>query len=130
MSVSPKRIDHFVLTVRDIEATCRFYTTVLGMEVVTFGVGRTALKFGAHKINLHPIGNNIALKADRPVPGSADFCLITDTPIARIVEHFALCGVSIVEGPNVRAGALGPILSVYVRDPDGNLVEIANYIDR
>lgn len=123
------RIDHFVLTVRDVEATCSFYTRVLGMEVVKFGAGRTALKFGGQKINLHPIENAITLKADAPTPGSADFCLITRTPIAAVAAHLAACGVPIVAGPSERAGALGPILSVYVRDPDLNLVEIANYID-
>lgn len=124
------RIDHFVLTVRDIDATCRFYTRVLGMKVVRFGAGRIALQFGQHKINLHPVENAITLKAEHPAPGSADFCFIADTPIAEVAVHLKACGVAIVEGPSERAGALGPIMSVYVRDPDMNLVEIANYIER
>ncbi len=122
------RLDHFVLTVRDIEATCAFYARVLGMEVLKFGAGRTALRFGRQKINLHPVENAITLKADRPVPGSADVCFIADTPIAEVVAHLQACGVGIVEGPSERAGAMGSILSVYIRDPDANLVEISNYL--
>ena len=122
------RLDHFVLTVRDIEATCAFYTRVLGMEVLKFGAGRTALKFGRQKINLHPAGNAIMLKAEHPMPGSADVCFIADTPIAEVVERLQACGVGIVEGPSERAGAMGSILSVYIRDPDANLVEISNYL--
>jgi catechol 2,3-dioxygenase-like lactoylglutathione lyase family enzyme len=124
------RLDHFVLTVRDVEATCEFYTRVLGMEVVRFGAGRTALRFGAQKINLHPVENAITLKAERPEPGSADVCFLADTPIPQVVEHLKRCGVAIVEGPSERAGARGPIMSVYVRDPDMNLVEISNSIER
>lgn len=121
------RLDHFVLTVRDVDATCAFYTRVLGMEVLRFGAGRTALKFGRQKINLHPVENAITLKAERPMPGSADVCFIADTPIPEVVAHLRACGVDIVEGPSERAGALGTILSVYIRDPDSNLVEISNY---
>lgn len=124
------RLDHFVLTVRDIEATCDFYVRVLGMEVVRFGAGRTALKYGAQKINLHPAVNDITLKADRPTPGSADVCFISATPIAQVVAHLRACGVDVVEGPSERAGANGPILSVYFRDPDLNLVEVSNYVSR
>lgn len=121
------RIDHFVLTVRDIEVTCAFYQRVLGMEVVRWGAGRVALRFGRQKINLHPVDNPITLKADRPLPGSADFCFIATTPIAEVVAHLAQCGVTIIEGPSERAGAMGPIESVYFRDPDLNLVEVSNY---
>ena len=121
------RIDHFVLTVRDIEVTCAFYQRVLGMEVVRWGAGRVALKFGRQKINLHPVDNPITLKADRPGPGSADFCFIATTPIADVVAHLAQCGVTIIEGPSERAGAMGAIVSVYFRDPDLNLVEVSNY---
>jgi catechol 2,3-dioxygenase-like lactoylglutathione lyase family enzyme len=129
-AVTIARLDHFVLTVRDIEATCDFYTRVLGMQVIKFGAGRTALKFGSQKINLHPVENAITLKAEHPAPGSADFCFISDTPIPEVVAHLKACGVAIEVGPSERAGAVGPIMSVYLRDPDMNLVEIANYIDR
>ena len=121
------RIDHAVLTVGDIDATCDFYQRVLGMEVVSFGGGRRALKFGAQKFNLHQAGREFEPKAQRPTPGSADFCLITTTPIARVVEHLTECGVEVFEGPVARTGAEGPITSVYFRDPDLNLVEVAVY---
>ncbi len=121
------RIDHIVLTVRDIGATVAFYTRVLGMEEMRFGEGRTALRFGRQKINLHPHPSPIDPKAARPTPGSADLCLVAETPIAEVVRHLAACGVEIELGPVARAGAAGPIESVYVRDPDGNLVEVSNY---
>ena len=121
------RLDHFVLTVRDIEKTCEFYSRVLGMEIVTFGQNRKALKFGQQKINLHQFGREFEPKAAAPTPGSADFCLITDIPIPKVVEHLQACGVKIEEGPVQRTGAVGPITSVYIRDPDDNLVEISNY---
>jgi catechol 2,3-dioxygenase-like lactoylglutathione lyase family enzyme len=121
------RVDHFVLTVRSIEATCDFYSRVLGMEVERFGDGRTALRFGRQKINLHEAGKEFEPKAQRPVPGSGDFCLVTDVPLERVVEHLGSCGVGIVEGPVDRTGAEGGIYSVYLRDPDGNLVEVSNY---
>jgi catechol 2,3-dioxygenase-like lactoylglutathione lyase family enzyme len=121
------RIDHVVLTVRDIEVTCDFYRRTLGMEVVTFAEGRKALAFGQQKFNLHQAGNEFDPKAQRPTPGSADFCLITSVPIAQVIEHLLHCGVPILEGPVLRTGAAGPILSVYFRDPDLNLVEVSNY---
>lgn len=122
------RLDHFVLTVRDLDATVDFYTRVLGMELVTFGAqGRTALSFGSQKINLHVAGKEFEPKARTPVPGSADVCFITATPIAEVQAHLALHGVAVEEGPVPRTGAVGPITSVYIRDPDGNLVEISNY---
>jgi catechol 2,3-dioxygenase-like lactoylglutathione lyase family enzyme len=121
------RLDHLVLTVADIERTCAFYTRVLGMQVVTFGEGRTALRFGEQKINLHPADNIPGLVADRPTPGSGDLCFITETPIAEVVSHLQQCGVPIITGPGPRAGAIGTIQSVYIRDPDRNLVEISNY---
>ncbi len=123
-------IDHFVLTVKSVAATCDFYGRALGMEVVKFGEGRTPLKFGAHKINLHPVENSFGPKADKPTPGSADVCFITSVPIADVVAHLGRVGVQIVEGPCLRSGARGPITSVYVRDPDQNLVEVSNYNDR
>lgn len=121
------RLDHLVLTVADIARTCAFYTRVLGMEVVAFGEGRTALRFGTQKINLHPADNIPGLVADRPTPGSADRCFVTEVPLAEVVPHLERCGVAIVAGPGPRAGAIGTIQSVYIRDPDQNLVEISNY---
>jgi catechol 2,3-dioxygenase-like lactoylglutathione lyase family enzyme len=122
-----ERLDHLVLTVADIDRTCAFYTRVLGMEVVHFGEGRTALRFGQQKMNLHPTDNIPGLVADRPTPGSADLCFITPVRLAEVVAHLEACGVPIVAGPGPRAGAIGAIQSVYIRDPDLNLVEISNY---
>ncbi len=121
------RLDHLVLTVASIPRTCDFYTKVLGMEVVTFGEGRTALRYGQQKINLHAADAIPGLVADRPTPGSGDLCFITETPIAEIVSHLNQCDVPIIAGPGPRAGAIGMIQSVYIRDPDQNLVEISNY---
>jgi catechol 2,3-dioxygenase-like lactoylglutathione lyase family enzyme len=123
------RIDHVVLTVRDIEATCKFYERALGMRVVRFEGGRKALAFGQQKFNLHEVGKEFEPKADRPVAGSADFCLITSVPIAHVVDHLCACGVQLLDGPVQRTGAIGPILSVYFRDPDLNLIEVSNYLD-
>ena len=119
-------IDHVVLTVRDIEVTCGFYRRVLGMKVLSFEGGRRALAFGNQKFNLHQAGKEFEPKADRPTPGSADFCLITATPIAEVVAHLKSCDVRILDGPVQRTGATGPILSVYFRDPDLNLIEVSN----
>jgi catechol 2,3-dioxygenase-like lactoylglutathione lyase family enzyme len=119
-----ERLDHLVLTVADIGRTCEFYTRVLGMEVVTFGEGRTALRFGQQKINLHPADNIPGLVADKPTPGSADLCFVTRVPLVEVTAHLERCGVAVVAGPGPRAGA---IQSVYIRDPDQNLVEISNY---
>ena len=121
------RLDHLVLTVVDIGRTCDFYTRVLGMEVVPFGAGRTALRFGQQKINLHPADDIPGLVADRPTPGSGDLCFIAETPLAEVVEHLGRCGVAIIAGPGPRAGAIGTIQSVYFRDPDQNLIEVSNY---
>ncbi|GLR82252.1 VOC family protein (plasmid) [Azospirillum oryzae] len=122
------RIDHLVLTVASIEATCAFYSDVLGMEVVTFAGGRRALSFGAQKINLHEVGREFEPKAARPTAGSGDFCLIADTPLEEVIAHLQARDIAIEEGPVNRTGATGPIRSVYFRDPDDNLVEIANYV--
>jgi catechol 2,3-dioxygenase-like lactoylglutathione lyase family enzyme len=121
------RLDHLVLTVKDVDATCRFYEQVLGMEIVTFAGGRKGLAFGRNKINLHQQGKEFEPKAHRATPGSADFCLITEAPIAEVMKRLEKCGVPVVHGPVEKIGALGPMLSVYFRDPDSNLVEIANY---
>ena len=119
-------LDHLVLTVRDIEDSCAFYEHALGMRRETFGEGRTALRFGRRKINLHPDPTPHGLVAKRPLPGSADLCFLTPTPLAEVEAHLAAHGVEIIGGPVERSGAEGPILSVYCRDPDGNLIEIAN----
>lgn len=119
-------LDHLVLTVADVDASCAFYQRVLGMEVVTFGQGRKALAFGAQKINLHPAGREFEPKAQRPTPGSADLCFLTSVPLTEVRAHLAACGVTVSEGPVQRTGAQGPILSVYFRDPDLNLIEVSN----
>ncbi len=121
-------IDHFVLTVRDVEATCDFYSRVLGTEVEGFEGGRRALGLGRQKINLHQAGAEFEPKADKPTPGSGDFCLITSVPLERVVEHVRSCGVEIIDGPISRTGATGNLESVYFRDPDGNIVEVSNYV--
>ena len=121
-------LDHLVLTVKSIPATCEFYARVLGMEVVTFEGDRKALAFGAQKINLHAAGKELEPNAHRPTPGSADLCFITLTPLADVVEHLRQCGVEIVEGPVKRTGATGLITSVYFRDPDLNLIEVSNHL--
>lgn len=124
------RIDHVVLTVRDIDATCQFYSRVLGMRVETFGPGRTALHFGQQKINLHQAGREFEPRAEYPTPGSADFCLITEQPMEQVVAQLQALAVPIVEGPVAKTGALGAMQSVYIRDPDSNLVEIACYAEQ
>jgi catechol 2,3-dioxygenase-like lactoylglutathione lyase family enzyme len=121
-------LDHLVLTVRSIETTCDFYTRVLGMTVVTFGNGRKALQFGTQKINLHEAGREFEPKAQHPTPGSGDLCFITTVPLPAVIAHVQACGVTIIEGPAPRTGAVGEMVSVYLRDPDGNLIEISNYI--
>ena len=122
------RLDHLVLTVADIDATCAFYVGVLGMRVVEFGQGRKALAFGVQKINLHPLGREFSPRAQRPTPGSADLCLITSTPLAEAMSHVRDQGVEVEEGPVERTGATGPIRSFYFRDPDANLIEVSNYL--
>ena len=121
------RLDHFVLTVRDIDATIRFYQRVLGMVPVTFDAGRKALTFGQAKINLHPTDAPIVPHANHPIPGSADLCFIIPEPIKTVIDHLRECGVLIEDGPVPRTGALGPITSIYLRDPDGNLIELSTY---
>jgi catechol 2,3-dioxygenase-like lactoylglutathione lyase family enzyme len=123
-----KNIDHIVLTVADIEATCRFYQSVLGMEVVTFKGSRKALSFGTQKINLHRAGHEFEPKAAKPTPGSVDLCLICAGPLVEAQRHIEAAGVRIVEGPVERTGAVGAIRSIYLRDPDHNLIEVSEYL--
>jgi catechol 2,3-dioxygenase-like lactoylglutathione lyase family enzyme len=119
-------LDHLVLTVRDMQAAIDFYVRGLGMTEVTFGAGRKALAFGMQKINLHEAGREFEPKAERPTPGSADLCFLTATPVEQYAAHLAALGIEVIEGPVARTGAVGPLLSIYVRDPDLNLIEIAN----
>jgi catechol 2,3-dioxygenase-like lactoylglutathione lyase family enzyme len=121
-------LDHLVLTVASIEESCAFYARVLGTGVETFGKGRKALTFGNQKINLHQAGHEFEPKALRPTPGSADLCFISETPLNDVIAHLATMGVAIEEGPVRRTGATGPILSIYFRDPDANLIEVSNYL--
>ena len=120
-------LDHLVLTVSDVEKSCEFYEKVLGFEIITFGEGRTAMAFGNQKFNLHQAGNEFEPKALRPTVGSADLCLITPLALDIVVNRLNLSAVPIEAGPVARTGAMGPISSVYIRDPDSNLIEIARY---
>ena len=122
-----ERLDHLVLTVQSIEETCAFYENLLGMEVVTFGEDRRALAFGNQKINLHQVGMEFLPRAAVPTAGSADLCLVTEKALSEVIKHAESLGVEIEEGPVDRTGALGPMSSIYVRDPSKNLIEIANY---
>ena len=122
-----KHIDHLVLTVRDIDASCTFYTSVLGMQEISFGRGRRAVTFGDQKINFHQVGKELEPKALRPTPGSADLCFITAEPMSEVIAHLQNIGVEIIEGPVKRTGASGSMTSVYIRDPDQNLIEVATY---
>ena len=128
MSFLIDRIDHIVLTVADVETTTQFYEKILGMKAETFGQGRRALSFGKSKFNLQQKGKEFEPKAQTPTPGSVDLCLITPTSLEKVIAHLNSCGVKIEEGPVQRTGAVGPINSVYIRDPDNNLIEISNYI--
>ncbi|WP_321394447.1 VOC family protein [uncultured Desulfuromusa sp.] len=121
------RLDHLVLTVKDIELTVNFYVSVLGMEKEEFGAGRVALKYGIQKINLHQAGKEFEPKAQKPTPGSADLCFITEIPLNEAMDHVRNQGIEIIEGPVARTGAAGPINSFYFRDPDLNLIEVSTY---
>ncbi len=121
-------LDHLVLTVKDINKTIDFYVNVLGMEKEVFKESRVALKFGHQKINLHELGKEFEPKADKPTRGSADLCFITQTSIIEFKKHIESMGHKIIEGPIKRTGALGEINSIYLRDPDLNLIEVSNYI--
>lgn len=122
------QLDHLVLTVKDIAMTCQFYERVLGMQPVEYQPGRWALHFGRSKLNLHPVDNVIDPHVRHALPGSADLCLLTPTPLDEVNAHLRAQGVSVIEGPIRRTGATGPLLSLYVYDPDENLIEIANHL--
>lgn len=128
MSFSISQIDHLVLTVKDIKSSVDFYTRVLGMQAIRFGDGRTALHFGNQKINLHEAGKEFEPKAETPMPGSADLCLLTNATLTDVIRHLRTHDIDIIEDSVERTGATGKILSVYIRDPDQNLIEIANTI--
>ena len=119
-------IDHIVLTVKNINKTVQFYESVLGMVGERFGENKMALKFGNQKINLHEYGSEFEPRANKPTPGSEDLCFLTDTKLDVVMEHVKSKGVKIIEGPVKRKGATGPIISIYFRDPDQNLIEVAN----
>ncbi len=135
MALQIERLDHLVMTCADVEATAAFYVRVLGMTRETFGGGRIALRYGGlkdgQKINLHPTqGNDIGLLARVAMPGTEDLCFVTEDSPDTVIAHLQSEGVAVLEGPVTRTGALGPIQSVYFRDPDGNLVEVSSYADR
>lgn len=122
------KLDHLVLTVADVEKTTAFYVSVLGMKKERYAGDRIALKLGSQKINLHEFGKEFEPKANTPVPGSADLCFITQTPLDDAMAHVTQFGIEIIAGPVERTGANGPIRSFYFRDPDYNLIEVANEI--
>jgi catechol 2,3-dioxygenase-like lactoylglutathione lyase family enzyme len=120
-------LDHLVLTVASIDASVAFYTSALGMKLITFGE-RKALRFGKQKINLHQLGKEFEPKALHPTPGSGDLCFVTETPLAEVISHLNAGNYAIELGPVPRDGAQGKMLSIYLRDPDSNLIEISNYL--
>lgn len=121
-----KSLDHLVLTVASIERCCAFYVDVLGMVHETFGEGRNALVFGSQKINLHEAGNEFSPKAIHPKPGSGDLCFVVDD-VASALARLEANEVEIIDGPVPRTGATGRLMSIYCRDPDGNLIELSEY---
>ncbi len=121
-----KKIDHVVLTVADVDRSIEWYRRALGMEPVTFGKGRRALAFGEQKLNLHRAGREFEPKAAHPTPGSSDLCFVTAVPLDMVIAHLRGVGVAIEAGPVSKVGAQRSLRSVYVRDPDGNLIELAN----
>jgi|TARA_B100001013_G_scaffold118480_1_gene68499 catechol 2,3-dioxygenase-like lactoylglutathione lyase family enzyme len=124
-----EKLDHLVLPVSDIDTIAMFYTTYLGMEKRTFGEGRVALHFGNQKINLHPAGWDYEPKARVSIAGSADLCFIVSEQVQLLQADLVDSGVEIIEGPVVRTGATGRLCSIYVRDPDGNLIELSNRVE-
>ncbi|RED50893.1 VOC family protein [Aestuariispira insulae] len=129
MAIKVTHLDHFVLTVADIDRTCDFYQSVFGMRREDFGEGRTCLVFGSQKINLHLVGKELEPKARAAGPGTGDICLITQASADEIGRHLSAFDVEIIDGPVLRTGAQGPITSYYFRDPDGNLLELSCYGD-
>jgi len=127
MPIAIDSIDHIVITAFDLDRTIDFYTRVMGMEAITFAGGRRGLAFGSQKINLHQAGREFEPKALKPTPGAMDLCFVTRTPLAEVAAQLKASGVAIAQGPVEKTGALGPMMSVYFRDPDGNLVEVSNY---
>jgi len=125
-----KSIDHVVITTANLEHCLEFYTGALGMRLERYGAGRIALRFGDHKFNVHPPGFDAGIKARIPTPGSLDLCFLADMPLADVIARLQLHGIAIEEGPIERTGARFTIRSVYVRDPDGNLVEISEPVNR
>jgi len=120
-----KSIDHIVLTTRDLDKCVTFYVEVLGMRLENYGAGRIAFRFGDQKFNVHPPGFDASIKARTPTPGSLDLCFLADCPLEDVITRLKKHGIAIEEGPSVRTGARFPIQSVYVRDPDDNLIEIS-----
>jgi catechol 2,3-dioxygenase-like lactoylglutathione lyase family enzyme len=120
-----KSIDHIVLTTRDLDKCVAFYVEVLGMRLENYGAGRIAFRFGDQKFNVHPPGFDASIKARTPTPGSLDLCFLADCPLEGVIARLRKHGIAIEEGPSVRTGARFPIRSVYVRDPDDNLIEIS-----
>ena len=127
LDITIRHLDHIVLTVANIEVTCKFYSLILGMRLVKFDGNRVALMFGEQKINLHPAGSGYDPKARMPTPGSGDLCFISETPMNDVISHLNFHKIEIIEGPIEKTGALGSIISVYFYDPDGNLIEVSNY---
>ena len=124
------RIDHVVLTVSDVDRTIAFYQRVLGMTAVSFGEGRRALAFGDQKLNLHQAGREFEPKALRPTPGGIDVCFTTDVPLDDVAAHLRSQSVVVEHGPVDKVGARSALRSLYFRDPDGNLIEVSNEVDR
>ena len=124
-----EKLDHLVLPVSDIDAIATFYTTYLGMEKRLFGDGRVALHFGDQKINLHPAGWDYEPKAKGSIAGSADLCFIVSERVESLQTKLVQFGVDIIEGPVERTGATGRLRSIYIRDPDGNLIELSNHVE-
>jgi catechol 2,3-dioxygenase-like lactoylglutathione lyase family enzyme len=120
-------LDHLVLTVADVETSVDFYCRILGMRRVDFGANRVALQFGCQKINLHPVAAPLSPHAANPLPGSADLCFVTKLALSEWIAHLAACNVVLEDGPVARTGAMGAMNSIYFRDPDRNLIEIACY---
>lgn len=122
------RVDHFVMPCSDVDAIAEFYVNALGVEKIVFDGGRLAIRLGGQKINLQPAGAYDGLHAPRHLPGTQDFCLVSDTPVAEVKRDLEEKGIEIIAGPVPRTGAAGQLSSIYFRDPDGNLVEISNYV--